>query len=133
MRGDQAARGGQDFPDLKPDVFVGRGGTRPSSESTDHPSAFRREGPAPRARRPGRKGYQTARGRIISTARALLGPDMENTGVIRKLAVILAADVVGYSRLMTADEEGTLAILNARREVIDELIARHHGRIFTTA
>ena len=35
---------------------------------------------------------------------------MENAGVIRKLAVILAADVVGYSRLMAADEEGTLAI-----------------------
>ncbi len=58
---------------------------------------------------------------------------MENAGVIRKLAVILAADVVGYSRLMAADEEGTLALLNARRQVIDELIARHHGRIFGTA
>jgi adenylate cyclase len=58
---------------------------------------------------------------------------MENAGVIRKLAVILAADVAGYSRLMAADEEGTLATLNARREAIDELIGRHHGRIFTTA
>ncbi len=58
---------------------------------------------------------------------------MENAGVIRKLAVILAADVAGYSRLMAADEEGTLAALHARRQVIDELIARHHGRIFTTA
>jgi adenylate cyclase len=58
---------------------------------------------------------------------------MENTDVTRKLAVILAADAVGYSRLMAVDEEGTLAILNARRQVIDELIARHHGRIFTTA
>ncbi|MGH6919193.1 MAG: adenylate/guanylate cyclase domain-containing protein, partial [Geminicoccaceae bacterium] len=58
---------------------------------------------------------------------------MENAGVIRKLAVILAADVVGYSRLMAADEEGTLAVLNARRQVIDELVARHRGRIFTTA
>jgi adenylate cyclase len=58
---------------------------------------------------------------------------MENAGVIRKLAVILAADVAGYSRLMAADEEGTLGALNARRQVIDELIARHHGRIFTTA
>ena len=34
---------------------------------------------------------------------------MENAGVTRKLAVILAADVAGYSRLMAADEEGTLA------------------------
>ena len=58
---------------------------------------------------------------------------MENAGVTRKLAVILAADVAGYSRLMAVDEEGTLALLNARRQVIDELIARHHGRIFTTA
>ena len=58
---------------------------------------------------------------------------MDNAGVTRKLAVILAADVAGYSRLMATDEEGTLATLNARRQVIDELIGRHHGRIFTTA
>ena len=58
---------------------------------------------------------------------------MENAGVTRKLAVILAADVAGYSRLMAADEEGTLATLNACRQAIDELIGRHHGRIFTTA
>ena len=58
---------------------------------------------------------------------------MENAGVTRKLAVILAADVAGYSRLMAADEEGTLAALNARRLVIGALIERHHGRIFTTA
>jgi class 3 adenylate cyclase len=38
---------------------------------------------------------------------------MENADVIRKLAVILAADVVGYSRLMAADEEGTLAGITA--------------------
>jgi adenylate cyclase len=58
---------------------------------------------------------------------------MDNAGITRKLAVILAADVAGYSRLMAADEEGTLAALNARRQVIDELIGRHFGRIFTTA
>jgi class 3 adenylate cyclase len=58
---------------------------------------------------------------------------MDDAGITRKLAVILAADVAGYSRLMAADEEGTLAALNARRQVIDELIARHRGRIFTTA
>jgi adenylate cyclase len=63
----------------------------------------------------------------------LLEPDMDDAGVTRKLAVILAADVAGYSRLMAADEEGTLAALNAHREVIDELIGRHRGRIFTTA
>ena len=63
----------------------------------------------------------------------LVGPNMDNAGVTRKLAVILAADVAGYSRLMAADEEGTLAALKACRQVIDELIARHRGRIFTTA
>jgi adenylate cyclase len=58
---------------------------------------------------------------------------MDNAGVTRKLAVILAADVAGYARLMAADEEGTLATLNVYRQVIDELIVQHHGRIFTTA
>jgi adenylate cyclase len=48
----------------------------------------------------------------------------------RRLAAILAADVVGYSRLMAADEEGTLARLNAhRRELLEPKIAQHHGRI----
>ena len=48
----------------------------------------------------------------------------------RRLATILAADVAGYSRLMGADEEGTLATLKAYREVIDGLIGDHHGRVF---
>ncbi len=51
----------------------------------------------------------------------------------RKLAAILAADVVGYSRLMGADEEATLEMLNAYREVVDGLIADHRGRIFGSA
>ena len=51
----------------------------------------------------------------------------------RRLAAILAADVVGYSRLMGADEEATLATLNAYRQVIDGLIADHHGRVFGSA
>ncbi len=51
----------------------------------------------------------------------------------RRLAAILAADVVGYSRLMGADEEGTLARLKTlRREVIDPSIDAHHGRIVKT-
>ncbi len=48
----------------------------------------------------------------------------------RRLATILAADVVGYSRLMEADEEATLATLNAYRRFIDERIADHRGRVF---
>ncbi|HXV81281.1 MAG TPA: adenylate/guanylate cyclase domain-containing protein [Candidatus Binatia bacterium] len=51
----------------------------------------------------------------------------------RKLTTILAADVAGYSRLMGEDEEATLSTLKAYREIIDELIARHEGRIFSTA
>lgn len=48
-------------------------------------------------------------------------------------SAILAADVEGYSRLMHADEEATLATLSARRAVIDELVLRHRGRIANTA
>ncbi len=51
----------------------------------------------------------------------------------RRLAAILAADVVGYSRLMEADEEATLTTLNAYRQVIDGLIADHRGRVFGSA
>jgi adenylate cyclase len=51
----------------------------------------------------------------------------------RRLAAILAADVVGYSRLMAADEEGTVATLSTYRGVIDGLVAEHQGRIFGSA
>ena len=50
--------------------------------------------------------------------------------VERTLAAILSADVVGYSRLMGTDEEGTLARLAAHRsELIDPQLADHRGRI----
>jgi adenylate cyclase len=57
-----------------------------------------------------------------------------NTGrATRRLAAILAADVAGYSRLMGADEEGTLERLKAlRRELLDPKIAEHKGRIVKT-
>jgi adenylate cyclase len=49
---------------------------------------------------------------------------------IRKLAAILAADVVGYSRLMQEDEAGTLAALKQRRkEILQPTVAQHRGRI----
>ena len=48
----------------------------------------------------------------------------------RRLAAILAADVVGYSRLMERDETGTLAALKARRgDILQPLVTKHHGRI----
>ncbi len=53
--------------------------------------------------------------------------------VERRLAAILAADVTGYSRLMGADEEGTLQRLKAyRRQLIDPKFAQHHGRLVKT-
>src|SRR5881409_253296 len=53
--------------------------------------------------------------------------------VQRRLAAVLAADVAGYSRLMGADEEGTLARLKAvRKALVDPTIASHRGRIVKT-
>ena len=50
----------------------------------------------------------------------------------RKLTTILASDVEGYSRLMSEDEEATLAVLKDYRAVIFHLIDRHEGRVFNT-
>src|SRR5215470_15608548 len=51
----------------------------------------------------------------------------------RRLAAVLAADMVGYSRLMEVDETGTLARLKTHRiELIDPAIAKNHGRIIKT-
>src|SRR5437660_5344690 len=51
----------------------------------------------------------------------------------RRLAAILAADAVGYSRLIGADEPGTLRRLKAiRAELIDPAVERHNGRIVKT-
>ncbi len=48
----------------------------------------------------------------------------------RRLTAILAADVVGYARLIRDDEEGTIAALKALRiDLIEPKIAEHHGRI----
>ena len=58
---------------------------------------------------------------------------MAEARIERRLAAILAADVAGYSRLMGADEVGTLAALKAhRREIVDPAIAAHKGRIVKT-
>jgi adenylate cyclase len=48
----------------------------------------------------------------------------------RRLAAIVAADVVGYSRMIRADKDDTLtALRGARAEVVDPAIAKHNGRI----
>ena len=51
----------------------------------------------------------------------------------RKLSTILALDVVGFSKLMATDEDMTLAILRQRRELIDQIIIEHGGRMFGSA
>jgi class 3 adenylate cyclase len=55
---------------------------------------------------------------------------MSQEYVARRLVAILAADVVGYSRLMGEDEEGTLGTLRAYREVVHGLVVEHDGRVF---
>ena len=59
---------------------------------------------------------------------------MTEPTVERRLAAILAADMVGYSSLMEADETGTLARLKTHRlELIDPAIAKNKGRLIKTA
>src|ERR1051325_3032283 len=53
--------------------------------------------------------------------------------VERRLTTILSADVAEYSRLMRADEDGTMRGLTACRAVIDALVAEHRGRVANTA
>ena len=54
---------------------------------------------------------------------------MTSQGVERKLTAILCADVKGYSRLMGEDEVATLETLTAYREVMDNFVELHHGRV----
>ena len=60
-------------------------------------------------------------------------PPQQEQRVERRLAAIFAADVAGYSRLVSQDEAGTLRALAAAREVMDGLIRDHGGRIANTA
>lgn len=55
------------------------------------------------------------------------------SAVERRLATILMADVFGYSKMMGEDEERTVAILRGHREVFEQLLKAHRGRIFNTA
>ena len=51
----------------------------------------------------------------------------------RRLAAIVAADVAGYSRLMSLDESGTIRALSGARAIFDQFIAEYGGRIANTA
>ena len=60
-------------------------------------------------------------------------PNMVQERPQRRLTVILAADIAGYSRLMEEDEEGTLAALTAHLgELIEPCITEHQGRLVKT-
>ena len=55
---------------------------------------------------------------------------MGSEGVKRRLAAVLAADIAGYTRMMEADEDATMAAWwAARQDIIDPAIAQHNGRI----
>src|SRR5262245_13878696 len=54
-------------------------------------------------------------------------------GLERKLATIVSADVAEYSRLMAEDEEGSLRIFRSHKEVFEQLVSLHRGRVFNTA
>src|SRR5215470_18233636 len=56
--------------------------------------------------------------------------EVSSSAVEHRFTVVMCADVVGYSRLMGIDEEGTLSRLNSvRRNLFDPAIAEHRGRI----
>ena len=70
---------------------------------------------------------------IGAQALAVRVPPVAVVEANRRLAVILAADIVGYSRLMALDEDGTVQTLATYQEVIAALVAEHQGRIFNLA
>jgi adenylate cyclase len=75
----------------------------------------------------------TTPGSKLSTAGVFRLQDVAVKRVERRLAAIMAADVAGYSSLMSRDEVGTLQTLEARRAVMDRLVFEHGGRIANTA
>jgi adenylate cyclase len=58
---------------------------------------------------------------------------MQNGSPERRLAAIVAIDVVGYSRLMGADEAGTLNVLKAHQDILTPMVVEHGGRLVSTA
>jgi formylglycine-generating enzyme required for sulfatase activity/class 3 adenylate cyclase len=62
---------------------------------------------------------------------AEIGP-MEEPDIKRKLATIMVADIVGFSRLTANDEDWTIRSLGEFRRIVDQIIDRHDGRIFNT-
>ena len=61
------------------------------------------------------------------------GPYMSSKEIDRKIAVIFATDVVGYSKLMEKDEDQTIKTIRACKEILENLFKEHGGRTFNTA
>ena len=79
-------------------------------------------------------GIEAASGRPRDAPSRRGSEDKDGMSGARRLAAILAADVAGYSRLVGADEEGTVARLKSiRAAIVDPSIAGNHGRIVNTA
>src|SRR6516162_5491239 len=74
----------------------------------------------------------TSCGKIKAYLSTPRGPARAMASTTRRLAAILAADIAGYSRLMGADEVGTVEALREHRSAADPLIAEHGGRIVKT-
>ena len=58
---------------------------------------------------------------------------MSDTGIRQRLTAILAADAAGYSRLMAADEAGTVKALDSARDIFKSQIESHQGRVIDMA
>src|ERR1700751_4369772 len=60
-------------------------------------------------------------------------PDVAGPNMRRRLTVVLAADVVGYSRLVADDDEDTLQRFARASAIFADFVTKHHGRVFSTA
>jgi adenylate cyclase len=100
-------------------MIVGAGGPKAISAELGQPARI------------GLTGRATSH-RVIATRRS--GHRMSDAMTVsRRLVAVFAADVEGYSRLMGADEVGTLKGLTERRAILDRVIGEHRGRIANTA
>jgi class 3 adenylate cyclase len=87
-------------------------------------------GPIAEVRCGGRPCLPAIKSLSLRSQRALIAI-MAEERFQRRLTTILASDVVGYSRMMEADEAGTLAALKAwQKDLLEPLVAQHQGRIF---
>src|SRR5687767_8226127 len=94
------------------------------------PVAFNPDGHSTAHQSPNRRGTWHRRKIVPMFAATRYGVSMSEVSTLRRLAAILAADVVGYSRMIGSDESGTLAALRrVWSDVFNPIVERHRGRI----